>query len=44
MFFRLAHMELTMAIELYHAMDMAFWPPQAEAALAPLSRRGQTQT
>jgi class 3 adenylate cyclase/tetratricopeptide (TPR) repeat protein len=39
-----AYTELTMAIELYRAMDMAFWPPQAEAALAQLSRQGQTQT
>ena len=29
-----SHVELTAAIELYHAMDMAFWLPQAEAALA----------
>jgi hypothetical protein len=25
---------LTTAIDLYHAMDMTFWLPQAEAALA----------
>jgi tetratricopeptide (TPR) repeat protein len=28
--------ELTAAIELYRAMDMTFWLPQAEAALAPI--------
>jgi hypothetical protein len=30
-----AHPELTTAIALYRAMDMTFWLPQAEAALAP---------
>jgi tetratricopeptide (TPR) repeat protein len=29
-----AHVELAAAIDLYRAMDMAFWLPQAEAALA----------
>jgi predicted ATPase/class 3 adenylate cyclase len=29
-----AHVELTAAIELYRTMDMTFWLPQAEAALA----------
>jgi tetratricopeptide (TPR) repeat protein len=29
-----ARTELSAAIELYHAMDMTFWIPQAEAALA----------
>jgi class 3 adenylate cyclase/tetratricopeptide (TPR) repeat protein len=29
-----AHTELSMAIELYRDMDMTFWLPQAEAALA----------
>src|SRR5262249_42349065 len=29
-----AHAALTTAIELYRAMDMTFWLPQAEAALA----------
>jgi hypothetical protein len=29
-----ARAELTTAIELYCAMDMTFWLPQAEAALA----------
>jgi len=29
-----AHVELSGAIALYHAMDMTFWLPQAEAALA----------
>jgi hypothetical protein len=28
-----AHTELAAAIDLYHAMDMPFWLPQAEAAL-----------
>jgi hypothetical protein len=32
--------ELTAAIELYRAMDMTFWLPQAEAALAQVSRSG----
>ena len=29
-----AHAELSTAIELYRAMEMTFWLPQAEAALA----------
>ena len=29
-----AHAELSAAIALYRAMDMTFWLPQAEAALA----------
>jgi tetratricopeptide (TPR) repeat protein len=29
-----ARTELSAAIELYHAMDMTFWLPQAEAVLA----------
>jgi hypothetical protein len=29
-----AHTELSAAIDLYRAMDMTFWLPQAEAALA----------
>jgi hypothetical protein len=29
-----ARVELTAAIEMYCAMDMKFWLPQAEAALA----------
>ena len=32
-----AHVALTTAIELYRAMDMAFWLPQAEAALAQVA-------
>jgi predicted ATPase/class 3 adenylate cyclase len=32
-----AHAELTSAIALYRAMDMTFWLPQAEAALAQVS-------
>jgi class 3 adenylate cyclase/tetratricopeptide (TPR) repeat protein len=34
-----AHAELSAAIELYRAMDMAFWLPQAEAALAQAEER-----
>jgi tetratricopeptide (TPR) repeat protein len=33
---RQAHTELTAAIDLYRAMDMTFWLPQAEAASASL--------
>ena len=36
-----AHAELTTAMHLYRTMDMAFWLPQAEAALAQvLGQRG----
>jgi hypothetical protein len=31
--------ELTAAIDLYRAMDMTFWLPQAEAALAQVEGR-----
>ena len=31
-----ARTELAAAIDLYRAMDMTFWLPQAEAALAPV--------
>jgi tetratricopeptide (TPR) repeat protein len=34
-----AHPELFRAIELYRAMDMTFWLPQAEAALAQVEGR-----
>jgi tetratricopeptide (TPR) repeat protein len=34
-----ARAELTTAIELYRAMDMTFWLPQAEAALAQVEGR-----
>jgi tetratricopeptide (TPR) repeat protein len=34
-----ARTELSMAIELYRAMDMTFWLPQAEAALAQVEGR-----
>jgi tetratricopeptide (TPR) repeat protein len=34
-----AHTELTTAIELYRAMEMTFWLPKAEAALARVERR-----
>jgi hypothetical protein len=34
-----AHAELSAAIELYRAMDMTFWLPQAEAALAQVEGR-----
>jgi tetratricopeptide (TPR) repeat protein len=33
-----ARTALTTAIDLYHAMDMTFWLPQAEAVLAQVSR------
>jgi hypothetical protein len=33
-----AHQELSAAIALYRAMDMTFWLPQAEAALARVER------
>jgi tetratricopeptide (TPR) repeat protein len=35
-----ARIELTTAIELYRAMNMTFWLPQAEATLAQVSRAG----
>jgi len=31
-----AHAELSAAIDLYRAMDMTFWLPQTEAALAQM--------
>ena len=34
-----ARAELSAAIELYRAMDMTFWLPQAEAALAQVEGR-----
>jgi len=34
-----AHLELSIAIELYQAMEMTFWLPQAEAALAQVEGR-----
>jgi len=34
-----ARAELSAAIELFHAMDMTFWLPQAEAALAQVEGR-----
>ena len=34
-----AHAELCAAIDLYRAMDMTFWLPQAEAALAQVERQ-----
>jgi tetratricopeptide (TPR) repeat protein len=34
-----AQAELSTAIALYRAMDMTFWPPQAEAALAQVEGR-----
>ena len=34
-----AHTELAAAIALYHAMDMTFWLPQADMALAQVERR-----
>ena len=35
----LAHAELSTAIELYRAMDMTFWLPQAGEALAQVEGR-----
>jgi tetratricopeptide (TPR) repeat protein len=35
-----AHTELSAAIDLYRAMDMTFWLPQAEAALAQADEAG----
>ena len=34
-----AHAEQSAAIELYRTMDMTFWLPQAEAALAQVEGR-----
>jgi hypothetical protein len=34
-----AHAELSSAIDLYRAMEMTFWLPQAEAALARVERQ-----
>jgi hypothetical protein len=34
-----ARSALTMAIEMYRAMDMTFWLPQTEAALAQVEER-----
>ena len=36
-----AHTELSAAIALYHAMDMTFWLPQAEAALAQVVKEDE---
>ena len=36
-----AHAELTMAVHLYRTMDMTFWLPQAEAALAQVLKKGE---
>jgi len=36
-----AHAELTTAMHLYRAMDMTFWLPQVEAALAQVLRKGR---
>jgi DNA-binding winged helix-turn-helix (wHTH) protein/tetratricopeptide (TPR) repeat protein len=36
-----AHAELTMAIDLYRTMEMTFWLPQAEAALAQVLKKGE---
>ena len=35
-----AHAELAAAIDLYRAMEMTFWLPQAEAALAQAGEAG----
>ena len=34
-----ARTELSLAVELYRAMEMAFWLPQVEAALAQVEGR-----
>jgi tetratricopeptide (TPR) repeat protein len=34
-----AHIELSTAIDMYHAMEMTFWLPQAEAVLAQVEGR-----
>jgi hypothetical protein len=39
-----ARPELSTAIALYRAMDMTFWLPQAEAALAQVGRSGEPET
>jgi tetratricopeptide (TPR) repeat protein len=36
-----AHAELTRAVHLYRAMDMTFWLPQTEAALAQVLKKGE---
>jgi hypothetical protein len=36
-----AHAELSAAIALYHAMDMTFWLPQAEAAQAQVVKEDE---
>src|SRR5262249_14495103 len=35
-----AHVELSTAIEMYRAMEMTFWLPQTEAALAQVAVHG----
>ena len=35
-----AHAELAAAIDLYRALDMTFWLPQAEAVLAQVEGQG----
>ena len=37
-----ARAELSAAVELYRAMEMTFWLPQAEAALAEVNGSGST--
>ena len=39
-----ARTELSTAIEMYRAMDMTFWLPQAEAALAQVYGLGEPET
>jgi hypothetical protein len=34
-----AHTELTTAMDLYRVMDMTFWLPQVETALAQIHRQ-----
>jgi hypothetical protein len=38
-----ARAELSAAIDLYRAMEMTFWLPQAEATLAQMSVAGPTE-
>ena len=37
-----AHAELSTAFDLYRAMDMTFWLPETEAALAQIGGAGST--
>jgi len=39
-----ARTELSTAIDLYRAMDMTFWLPQTEVALAQVGRAGELES